>query len=229
MTITSVGAMLSISDVLVKYDLFQYFESWFNDPTFPTYTDWKRIVRYKIQVFEGDAWSQFCNSYPDMHVAQSSFGNMSIQQFWSIADEYPDLVTRLHTQTRLMGNFDLNASVPWLKDTEGALCFICKEDIENTDHFLLDCPQFKENFDSIWRNLDLKIMRSNPTDGIQIANFIKELNCQHKIMLLVGGLFLPFDHETTTLIKRFISSAVGKIYKLRTKKLCELEAPWLTS
>ena len=81
-----------------------------------------------------------------MHVAQSCFENMSIQQFWSIVDEYPDPATRLHTQARLMSNFGFNASVPWLKDTEGALCFICKEDIENTDiehtdHFLLDCPQ----------------------------------------------------------------------------------------
>ena len=133
------------------------------------------------------------------------FENMSIQQFWSIAYEYPDLVTRLHTQARFMGNFGLNASVPWLKNIEGAICFICKDYIENTDHFLLDCPQFKENFDSIWRNLDLKITRSNLTDGIQIANFIKRLNRQHKIMLLVGGLSLPFDHETTILVKRFVS------------------------
>ena len=95
-----------------------------------------------------------------------------------------DLVTQLHMQAKLMGNFGLIASAPWLKDIEGALCFICKEGIENTDHFLLDCPQFKENFDSIWHNLDLKIMRPNPTDGIQIANFIKGLNRQHKIMLL---------------------------------------------
>ena len=72
-------------------------------------------------------------------------------------------------------------------------------------------------------------MRSNTTGGIQIANFIKGLNRQHKIMLLVGGFSLLFDHETTTLFKRFISSAVGKIYKLHTKKLSELEAPWLTS
>ena len=192
--------MLTISDVLVKYDLLQYFESWFNDSTFPTCTDWKRILRYKIQVFEGggDAWPQFCNSHPDMYVAQSCFENMSIPQFWSIADEYPDLVTRLHTQARLMGNFGLNACVPWLKDTDCALCFICKEDIENTYHFLLDCPQFEENFDSIWRDLDLKIMSSNPKDGIQIANFIKGLNRQHKIMLVVCGLSLPFDHGTTT-------------------------------
>ena len=42
-----------------------------------------------------------------------------------------------------MGNFGLNASVPWLKDIEDALCFICKEDIENTDHFCLTVTRLK--------------------------------------------------------------------------------------
>ena len=127
-----------------------------------------------------------------------------------------------------MGNFGLNGSVPWLKGTEGTLCFICKEDIEILDHFLLDCPQFKENFNPIWCNIELKIIRSIPTTGIQISNFIKKVNRQHTAMLLVGGLSLPFDNETSTLTKKFISSSVDKIYKLRTKKLPELEAPWLT-
>ena len=126
-----------------------------------------------------------------------------------------------------MSSFGLNGSVPWLNDTEDALCFICKEDVENTYHFFLDCPQFKENFDSVWRNLQLKVTRSNPTDGIQIANFIKNLNRQNKVMLLVDGLSLPFDNQTTTLVKKFVSSAVGKIYKLRIEKLRELETPWL--
>ena len=49
-----------------------------------------------------------------MYVAQTCFENMSIKQFWSIDGEYPDLVTRLHTQVRLMGNFGLNAcSLVW--------------------------------------------------------------------------------------------------------------------
>ena len=107
-----------------------------------------------------------------------------------------------------MGSFGLNVSVKWLKDRE-------------------DCPQFKENFDSVWRNLQLKVTRSSQTDGIQIANLIKNLNRQNKVMLLVGGLFLPFDNQTTTLVKKFVSSAVGKICKLRTQKLHKLEAPWL--
>ena len=67
-----------------------------------------------------------------MHIIQTCFENISPSDFWSLADQYPDLVTRLHTQARLMGRFGLNDSVPWIRDTEGALCFICKEDIENT-------------------------------------------------------------------------------------------------
>ena len=105
-----------------------------------------------------------------MHIAHTCFENISPPDFWSLADEYPDLVTRLHTQGRLIGSFGVNGSVigsfgvngsvigsfgvngsvigsfgvngsvPWVKDTEGALCFICEEDIENTCHFFLDCP-----------------------------------------------------------------------------------------
>ena len=130
-------------------------------------------------------------------------------------------------QARLTASFGLNGSALWLKDMEHALCFICKEDIENTYYFFLDCLQFKENFDSAWCNLQLKVTKSNPTDDSQIANFIKNLNHQNKVMLLVGGLSLPFDNQTTTLVKKFVSSAVSKIYKLRTEKLRELEAPWL--
>ena len=84
-----------------------------------------------------------------MHIIQTCFESISPPDFWSLADEYSDLVTRLYTQARLMGSFRLNGSVPWLKDTEGALCFICKKDVENTYYFFLDCPQFKENFDSV--------------------------------------------------------------------------------
>ena len=83
----------------------------------------------------------------------------------------------------------------------------------------------QDNFDSIWSNLELKIIRSNPICDIQMGNFIKKVDRQHTIMLLVGGLSLPFESETTTLIKKFVSSAVGKIFKLLSKKLPELEVP----
>ena len=138
--VTSARVLLSISKSLVKYDLFHHFESWYNSSTFPSYENWKRIVIDRIRVFEKDVWLQFCDNHPDIHIIQNCFENLSPPDFWSLADEYPDLVTRLHTQARIMGGFGLNGSVPWLKDTEGALCFICKEDVENTYHFFSGLP-----------------------------------------------------------------------------------------
>ena len=120
-----------------------------NNSTFPSYQNWKKIVTDEILALESDTWSQFCEVHPYMCVAQACFQNMPPCHFWPLADEYPDLVTRMHAHVRLMGKFGLNGSDSCLKDTEGTLCFICKEDIENLDHFLLDCPQFKEKFGSI--------------------------------------------------------------------------------
>ena len=68
----------------------------------------------------------------------------------------------------------------------------------------------------------------NQTDDITIADFITNLDPHKKVLLLLGGLSLPFDNASVVLIKRFFASAVGKIHKLHTAKLLELEAPWLT-
>ena len=117
-----------------------------------------------------------------------------------------------------MGNFGLNDGIPWLNDTEG------KQGVETVNYFLLECPGFKENLDSLWDKLKTKARNLNPTDGDQIVN----LDQHHKMLLLLGGLQLPFDNITTNSIKRFVAATVGKIYKIRMEKLHVLGAPWLT-
>ena len=139
--------------------------------------------------------------------------------FWAIANIYLDLVVR-HVQVRLMGNFGLNGEIPWLAETDGSLYFTCREDNETLCHFFFDCPTFK-------RNLLLKASNLNAADGTQNAQFITNLDRFHKTLLLLGCLCLTFDNTTVTSINKFIASAVAKIYKIRTEKLRELEAPWL--
>ena len=60
-----------------------------------------------------------------------------------------------------------------------------------------------------------------------MSDFITNLDPHKKVLLLLGGLSLPFD-DASVLIKRLVASAVGKIHKLRTVKLCELQVPWPT-
>ena len=127
-----------------------------------------------------------------------------------------------------MGKFGLSGGIPWLGDSDGAFCFVCKQDVESVTHFLLDCSYFKQNFLSLWRNLKIKITVFNQADGVNIRQLIDNLDRHHKVLLLLGGLCLPFDNVTNTLIKRFTAVAIAKSHKLRRERLRELEAPWLT-
>ena len=121
-----------------------------------------------------------------------------------------------------MGNFGLNGGIPWITNTEGATCFVCKQGVETVNHFLLECPGFKENLDSLWEKLKTKARHLNPVDGDQIVDFITNLDQHSKMFLLLGGLQLQFDDLTANSIKRFLAAAFGKIYKIRTEKLHEL-------
>ena len=96
-----------------------------------------------------------------------------------------------------------------------SICFVCKQDIESVTHFLLDRSYFKQKFLSLWSNLKLKIAVSNQADGVNICQFIDNLDRHHKVHLLLGSFCLPFDNAANTLIKRFIAAAVSKIHKLR--------------
>ena len=162
-----------------------------------------------------------------MEISRLFLENMPPDTFWSISNKFPDLVKHLHQQVRLIANYSLNGSVPWLWGTNGALCFLCKDEVEDCSHFFLRCKTVKANFSSLWQNLNSKILLMNPTDGTFICSFLNNPDQNNKIIFLLGGLPLPFEVETSIIIRRSVSSAVGKIYKMRTDKLREQEAPWL--
>ena len=104
-----------------------------------------------------------------MQIASSCLANVTPFHVWFLADHFPDLVSRLHVQVRLMGQFGLSSGIPWLLDSDGAFCFVCKQDVESVTHFLLDCSYFRQNFLSLWRNLKIKITVSNQADRVNIC------------------------------------------------------------
>ena len=77
---------------------------------------------HKIREFEANAWDTFITNHPDLYIAQACLENTS-RKFWSISEQFPDLVCCLHTQVRLMGRLGLNGGILWLKNTEGTLLF----------------------------------------------------------------------------------------------------------
>ena len=158
-------------------------------------------MRRKVRENHNEVWSDFCLKQPDLKQAYDCLNNVPPHHFWSLANHYPDLVNRLHVQVRIMGNFGLNGGIPWLTNTEDATCFVCKQGVETVNHFLLECPGFKENFDSLWDKLKTNARHLNPIDGDQIVKFITNLDQHNKMLLLLEGLQLPFYDLTANCIK----------------------------
>ena len=110
---------------------------------------------------------------------------------------------------RLIYNFRFIWGVPWLRDTDGANCFICKHTVDGDSHFTLNSRSFKDHIALLWHELKVKVRKSNPVDGSLISNFVDNLDQHSKMLLLLGGLLLPFDQMTVHSMTRFITSTVG--------------------
>ena len=194
------------------------FESWFHYSTFPNYSSWNTTAKNKINKYEENAWNEYALSHCNLDIARASLENVPPRMFWAIVHIYLDLVARRHVQVKLMGNFGLNGGIPWLAETDGSLCFTCREDNETLCHFLT-APLSSQFFDSLWCNLLLKASNLNAADETQISQFITNLDRFHKMLLLLGCLRLPFNNTTVISINKFIASAVAKIYKIRTENV----------
>ena len=72
-SLTSVGVLPSIIEALNEYNLVHIFVSWFHDSTFPTYSNWKWIVKTEVINFEDNAWADYCVNHPGMHIARHVF------------------------------------------------------------------------------------------------------------------------------------------------------------
>ena len=166
-------------------------------------------MKAKIREFEVNTWKNFVITHPSYKLAETCLDLVSPQMFWSISNQYPDLVTCLHVQIRLLvilvsvhGQLELlNLFVLFVKKLKmtyiifflfawtiravESLCFVCKEVKNDLHHFLFVCPYFHNNFDSRWSNLDVKVSNSCPTDGSQISAFIKNLDQDSKTLLLL--------------------------------------------
>ena len=167
--ISSSGTPPSICEALRRYELFDYFESWFHNSIFPNYLSWKTIVKNKINKYEENAWNEYAPSHPNLHIVRACLEHVPPSMLWAIVNIYPNLAVRQHVHVRLTGNFGLNSGIPWLAKTDGFLCFICREDNETLSHFFFDCPTFKPNFKSVWCSLLLKASSLNAANGTQIS------------------------------------------------------------
>ena len=104
-----------------------------------------------------------------------------------------DLVSKRCTQLRVMVNACLQGGVPWLRNSCKSICIIFKSEEEGNYHFLLSCKGMGTKFDLFWSKLFTFIETKATFETDVIINFLRNLDDHSKVLLLTGGLKLPFQ------------------------------------
>ena len=152
------GFMGDIVGLLKKYDLHSYFIMWINADLFPSYSSWKRIVNKKVYKYDKEKLLSYASDSSNLTV--SIFQSLPPHSFWSITSSFPDLVPKFRNQVRLMGNNGLQGGI---KETDQAICPLCKSGTEDLTHYLLKCSALKDEWEFFWESLFLKLKFAAPT------------------------------------------------------------------
>ena len=138
------GFIKDVIFLMHKYSLSDYFVNWTRNTTFPSYFDWKRIVKSRIAAHENNAWTEYSSVHQDIEILDKTFSSMTNNEFLEIVDKIPDLAFKRNLQIWLMGNFGLQYGAPWLRNSVSLMCLLCKDGyVEDISHFLFACPTCK--------------------------------------------------------------------------------------
>ena len=131
------------------------FMGWINADLFPSYSSWKRIVNKKVYKYDKERLLSYASEFSNLTV--SIFQSLPPHSFWSLTSSFPDLVPKFRNQVRLMGSHGLQGGIPWLKETDQAICPLCKSGTEDLTHFLLKCSALKDEWKFFWESLFSKV------------------------------------------------------------------------
>ena len=210
------GFMGDIVGLLKKYDLRSYFIMWINADLFPPYSSWKRIVNEKVYKYDKEELLSYASESSNLTV--SIFQSLPRHSFWSITSFFPDLVPKFRNQVRLMGSHGLQGGIPWLKETDQAICPLCKSGTEDLTHFLLKCSALKDEWEFFWESLFSKVEICCSHEAGTFKIFSVNLD-DSKCRLLLGGLNIPLPTVIKDTIREYAAVSVSKMTKVRNDKL----------
>ena len=139
----SFGFIKDVVFLMHKYGLSDYFVNWTKNTTFPSYFDWKRIVKSRIAAHENNAWTKYASVNQDIEILNKTFSCMTNNEFGEIVARIPDLAFKRNLQ--IMGNFGLQYRALWLRKSGSSSCLLCKDgNVEDISHVLFACPKLED-------------------------------------------------------------------------------------
>ena len=87
-----------------KYSPSDYFDDWTRNTIFPSYFDWKRIVKSCIASHENNTRKEYAFVHQGIELLNKTFSCMTNNEFWEIVDRTLDLAFKRNLQIWLKPN-----------------------------------------------------------------------------------------------------------------------------
>ena len=118
-----------------------------------------------------------------------------------------------------MGSHGLQGGIPQLKETDQAICPLCKSGTDDLTHFLLKCSTLKDEREFFWESLFSKVEICCPYEAGTFKIFFVNLNDDSKCKLLLEGFNIPFSKVIKDTVWKYAAVSVSKMIKVRNHKL----------
>ena len=109
--------------------------------------------------------------------------------------------------------------IPLLKETDQAICPLCKSGTEDSTHFLLKCSALKGEWEFFWENLFSKVEICCHQGAVTFKIFSVNLNDDSRCSLLLGVLNITFPKVIKDTVRKYAAVSVSKMIKVRNDKL----------
>ena len=134
-----------------------------------------RIVNKKVYKYEKEKLISYASKSSDLPVHVSIFWSLPPRSFWFIISSFPGLVPKFQNQVRLMGSHGSQGGIPWVKETDQAICPLCKGGTEDLTHFLLKCSALKDEWEFFWESIFSKVQICCPHEAGTFRIFLSIL------------------------------------------------------
>ena len=189
-----------------------------------SYGEWKCTLRNRISIFENSLWETYTENHSHMSLFHQTLTEISPSNYWKITSLYPDLVSKVNIQLRLIGNYGLQSGLPWLRKEKSDACLLCKTESEDLSHFVLRCPYFRNDWIRFWLLMKNFLLRLNDPESELLLFFLKNLNETCRLRFLTNGLILPFNSSLCMKVQKFVAASFRKIYRIRMVRLEETQS-----
>ena len=207
------GPVCECLNVAAKYNVLIYVVAGMNDGIFMSISEWKRLVKGKIQWLETAKHNVTISMYKKSNLFVKCIDQSKMWPWYTHASRYPEMYKLCITMMRLLVGVELENE----RRNVSSYCICCADKLMCAAHILFECPVILVRREISWEDVC-----SNAPQNL--INDICKMNIEDRTCFILNGMnsrYLPEFAIFYNAVMRFVNVMIDE-YKTFVHKSIEM-------